>query len=808
MMYRSHNRALTLILGFMTVSCGDHDRLIGRERDAEAGNSGSGGAAGGDGSQTGGRGGRGAGGTKNGIGGSTSSTGGTTHATMSAAGGNAGNSSSAGGTVSGGGAGGTTAIGGTSAIGGMVVGPCDYVACGSHGRCVTTAENAAECVCNSGYVLKGGQCLSELPLTDVAAGDSFACALRSDGTVSCWGQNLDYALGDGVLETNESRGAPAPVSGIEHAIAISARDHAACAVESDHTVKCWGFVAGRTLKTATRIEGMANATGVAASAGTVCALTDSGEAYCSGLIGTMFVTSPCLVTENVDPVRSVYANNGVVCVLLSTGDMHCVPESSTQLSSTPTLQKVATLGAHNDRECAPLVVMQDGSVNVPDAPTTYPYDYQIADGYEDIIGVVGKTAFMCGIRTNGDVTCSGSNSDGQLCTGAITNGVETPKQALGLTRITKLATGFHFGCALNEAGNVRCWGRAVEGELGDDARPSRSVPYEVEGPSGVTDVCVSLDSTCALDDGSVLRCWGRDHSNGSPVPWLSEVAQCDTGDNFCAVMKDGTLKCWGFVPMGDGTTVVRKSPTDVPGLTDVVSVAVGSLIGNLMHSCAVRRDGTVRCWGSNGYGQLGDGTTIERLAPVAVAGLTDAVTVEVGPYHSCSVLRDGQVRCWGDNQNGELGNGTTSAVSGLVSPLGLQGIQQLKIVGASTYAVDAVGTVFKWGGSVSVAGSSDETDPPVVTYDPTPHRWNGPAGVAEVVSDSMVRLRSGLVLVKTSGTWSIAPGFGETKVVDRHGHACAVLTSGKVRCAGSAYYGQLGDGYTTARPWAELVSAW
>jgi alpha-tubulin suppressor-like RCC1 family protein len=107
-----------------------------------------------------------------------------------------------------------------------------------------------------------------------------------------------------------------------------------------------------------------------------------------------------------------------------------------------------------------------------------------------------------------------------------------------------------------------------------------------------------------------------------------------------AVRSDGTVWAWGynrFGQLGDGTILNRTAPVQVPGLSEVVAVAAGGL-----HSLAVRSDGTVWAWGNNSaYGQLGDGTTTDRTAPVQVQGLSEVVTVAAGYHHSLAVRSDG-----------------------------------------------------------------------------------------------------------------------------------------------------------------------
>ena len=163
--------------------------------------------------------------------------------------------------------------------------------------------------------------------------------------------------------------------------------------------------------------------------------------------------------------------------------------------------------------------------------------------------------------------------------------------------------------------------------------------------SGVAAVSAGREHTCAVTTAGGVKCWGFNDEGRR--------------DHTCAVTTAGGLKCWGrniSGRLGDGTTTDRFTPVDVTGLTSgVAAVSAGG-----GHTCALTTAGGVKCWGRNGNGQLGDGTTAHRSTPVDVTGLTSGVAaVSAGGGHSCALTTAGGVKCWGRNFEGELGDGTT-----------------------------------------------------------------------------------------------------------------------------------------------------
>lgn len=221
----------------------------------------------------------------------------------------------------------------------------------------------------------------------------------------------------------------------------------------------------------------------------------------------------------------------------------------------------------------------------------------------------------------GEAYCWGMNWNGQVGTGSDDEGrIATPTKVLGLSDVTDVSAGLAGPCAV-AGGSVDCRGDNQFGQLGDGTTTDRLTPTRVVGLDNATSVSINGITVCAVADAKAY-CWGYNY--------------------------DGQL--------GDGTAKRKFTPTLVPGLTDVTAISTGGvgLSGNT--TCAVA-GGTPYCWGTNNYGQLGDGTTVERRSPVPVKGVTRAGTITTSSDNACAGTADGPF-CWGLNHAGQLGVGT------------------------------------------------------------------------------------------------------------------------------------------------------
>lgn len=222
-----------------------------------------------------------------------------------------------------------------------------------------------------------------------------------------------------------------------------------------------------------------------------------------------------------------------------------------------------------------------------------------------------------------------------------------------------------------------CWGDNHDGQLGDGTNRERWTPAAVAGGGRLRSVVVGYNHACALTAAASVDCWGWTSGmtaggagegsitlSNKPVPvrdiW-AQVASVAVGSAFrCVLTVGGGVKCWGnndHGELGIDQFTDRETPEDVVGLgSRQVAVATG-----YVHACAVTTVGTVTCWGWNKYGQLGDGTVIDRFKPVPVVGLASTIqSVSAGESQTCAVGFTGTVECWGRNDRGQLGDGTTT----------------------------------------------------------------------------------------------------------------------------------------------------
>ncbi len=332
-------------------------------------------------------------------------------------------------------------------------------------------------------------------------------------------------------------------------------------------------------------------------------------------------------------------------------------------------------------------------------------------------------AGTCAILSNGTVKCWGYNGWGTLGQGDTSDrgdeqdemGDDLPAVDLGTSfPIKAIATDNHT-CALAVDGFLRCWGANAQGQLGLGTTESEGnepgemgihlSTVDLGRDSGVARKAVAVtlntDHTCAILDKGSVKCWGSNDKGqlglgdterrgdepgemGDNLPDVdlgtdkTATAISAGGDFTCVILNDGSVKCWGdnqFGQLGLGDTDSRG---DEPGEMgdDLIAVDLGvgktaiAIAAGSNHTCALLNDSSVKCWGANSYGELGQGETSYRgtspgqmgdnLLPVRIGSGKRAIAIAASA-HTCALLDDGSVKCWGPNNSGELGLGDTEA---------------------------------------------------------------------------------------------------------------------------------------------------
>lgn len=281
---------------------------------------------------------------------------------------------------------------------------------------------------------------------------------------------------------------------------------------------------------------------------------------------------------------------------------------------------------------------------------------------EDVLAVsigdsTGGRFHTCVLHGGGTVSCWGPGEHGELGQGDVADRF-APARVSGIRDAVAVAVGADHTCAAHRSGRVSCWGDGSRGQLGDGAAESSLVPRAVPGVRDAVTVAAGPHASCAVHGDGGVSCWGwgatteADHLSPLRISGLQDAVSVAVGwGQVCAVHTGGEVSCWRFA------NTVR--PQVVAGISDAVAVSVGD-----RSVCAVHRDGGVSCWGENRAGQLGDGTTEPRAQPTRVRGVSGAVAVTLstpsreGEGHACAMESDGSVLCWGTNRFGQLGDGS------------------------------------------------------------------------------------------------------------------------------------------------------
>jgi len=518
------------------------------------------------------------------------------------------------------------------------------------------------------------------------AGGSFALALRSDGTVWAWGNNANGQLGDG---TNTNHSTPVQVTdvgGLGVLTGVTAIDAGgtggnlhSLAVKSDGTVLAWGSNANGQLGTGDHtasnspapVQGLGPASGVvavSAASGLSLARTANGSVLAWGDNSAGELGNGSFFGSSMpEPVAGLGSGSTVMMIASGNGANHSLAlraDGSVLAWGSNASGQLCTGDTTN--RTTPVVVPMPGPV---------------------IAVAVGANHSLV-LTSDHLIWACGDNSSRQLGTGDTVPSLVpvAVKAFVGNPRGAAIAACANNSMLLTATGTVAAWGNNGNGQLGNNTMNSPGVAAAVHGVGNVgflgnvTAIACNAGSSYALQADGTMLGWGQNAAGqlGDDAPGGSrltpvQVAGLGSGSGVVAIAAiaggaaalnvDGSVVAWGLNgsgQVGDGTAVQRSAPVPVVGLgagSGVTSLAGGGTVGD-GQTLARKSDGSVWSWGANGSGQLGDGTLLRHTIPAPVAGLGSGIaSVSAGASHSVALADDGTVLAWGANGVNQLGDG-------------------------------------------------------------------------------------------------------------------------------------------------------
>ncbi|WP_292593947.1 hypothetical protein [Mesotoga sp. UBA5847] len=662
----------------------------------------------------------------------------------------------------------------------------------------------------------------------IAAAGSHSVAVRTDGSVVAWGENSDGCLGDG---TTQSRHKPVIVKGdgpegyLGGIISVDTGQNFTIALARDGTVWAWGGNKNGQLGDGTNYSSYSpvkvkspDGNGVLSGIikisvdsnsfnGHVLAITESGSVFSWGENSFGQLGNGRTDDQNKPVQVKGYGGIGyledVVAVFCGQFSSFAVTESG-------------VLWSWGNNEFGQL---GDGTKKTRYTPVKVRNEDNSGDLENIIFGTASEHSIA--LDNSGLVWSWGNNESGQLANGTNEETI-LPKRVFNypasgfLQDIVGIVAGNSHSIAITESRTLVAWGANGSGNLGNNTTFTGKIPIQVKGPDNadlIENIILveALGHSVALNTNGEIWTWGPNFrsqlGDGTTVDrllpvqvrgpngegFLINIVEVAAGNTHTVALKeDGTVWSWGsntYGELGDGTVVRKRTPVQVLGpggegfLEGIVKVAAGA-----DYSLALMNDGSVWAWGINGVGQLGNGTTDLSSVPTKVKGphgegfLSDIIDIDCGLNHNIALTRDGTLWSWGYNYYGQLGDGTIENRS---TPVEVRGPDEIGLMSDVT-DIDA-------GGYSSIALKEDGSI------------WSWGNNDFGQLGDGTKTIRYSPVQVKGPNNASVIQDIIAVSMGGYHG--IALKNDGTVWSWGSNQYCQLGANSTTNRLTPVQVSA-
>ncbi len=639
-------------------------------------------------------------------------------------------------------------------------------------------------------------------------GPSSVIALRADGTLWAWGENIDGQLG---LGNTSTQWVPVQVGTATDWVQVSNGGYHSVAVRSNGTLwaagdNFYGQIGDGTTTDRTSFVQIGTAT--------------DWQMAVAGLYHSLAIKT--------DGTLWAWGRNGDG--QLGQGTTGTTANSSPLQVGTLNTWSAVAAGAYHSlarRQDGTFWAFGDnGSGQIGNGSTTDATSPVQITAMANCTNFTAGYYFSAAIRADGTLWAWGSNAYGQIGDGTLLNRT-SPVQVGSATNWQQVRAGADHVLAVRTGGTLWAWGRNLNGQLGQGYNQTTiagNVPVQVGAADGWQIIAPGQSANVAMKADGTLWSWG-DNSSGQlgyrghllkPVAvQFGPVADAAVGDGHGVIMRpDGTL--WTFGNNGNGQlgnglsdSAQRPVPFQPQPGTQWLSMAAGGF-----HTAAVRTDGTLWTWGYNFYGQLGDGTTDQRNAPVQVGNGTTWLKVSTGRYHTIAMRADGTLWAWGYNFDGQMGNGVASSANQLL-PAQVGTAADWADVVSGAYHILARkqdGTLWAWGynfyGQLG-DGTTTSRFTPVQIGTTTTWAKVSAGGYHNIATrtdgtlwvwgrNSSGQLGDGSFTNRTAPV-QLAPGTYWQEVNAGLLHTVAIRADRTLWSWGYNFYGQLGDGGTSSR---------